>query len=310
MPHYTQEQIQKAASMNIAEFLQQQGQTLKQHGNEYEWKAEGQSVSINGSKYFNHYQGKGGNAIHFVEEYLGLGFQDAVAYILGDDVALLNYTPPKPKKAEPSPDKFPDIPKYSKTMSRSFAYLVRGRKIDYKIVQAFVSEGLIRETEQYHNVAFVGRDKDGRVRHISLHGTLSQTSFKKNVPNCDGRYSFHRTGTNGTVYLFEAPIDMLSYISMHPEGWKENTYAASCGVMHNVLEQILKDNPNVDKVHICFDNDEPGQTAARKLKDELTQRNISCDILIPNNKDWNEDLVKGDTQNPDIQTEVDDDLDP
>ena len=29
--------------------------------------------------------------------------------------------------------------------------------------------------------------------------------------------------------MFEAPIDMLSYISMNPHQWQEHSYVACCG---------------------------------------------------------------------------------
>ena len=34
------------------------------------------------------------------------------------------------------------------------------------------------------------------------------STYKGNAENCDPRYSFHWTGTDNTLYLFEAPIDL------------------------------------------------------------------------------------------------------
>mgnify|MGYP001021596121 FL=1 len=110
-------------------------------------------------------------------------------------------------------------------------------------------------------------------------------------------FSFHWHGTSDKIYLFEAPIDMLSYISMHKENWKEHSYAASCSVSDRVLFQCLKDNPNIKNVFLCFDNDEAGQTANKRIADKLNKLNIQNEILIPTHKDWNEDLTlseKGD----------------
>lgn len=75
--------------------------------------------------------------------------------------------------------------------------------------------------------------------------------------------------------------------------------AASCSVSDRVLFQCLKDNPNIKNVFLCFDNDEAGQTANKRIADKLNSMNIRNEILIPTHKDWNEDLTladKGDEQ--------------
>lgn len=92
--------------------------------------------------------------------------------------------------------------------------------------------------------------------------------------------------------MIEAPIDMLSYISMAKDGWQQHSYAAACSVTDKVLFQMMKDNPNIKYVFICFDNDDAGQSAAQKLCDKLTGMGIPSSILTPGLKDWNEDLVQ------------------
>lgn len=94
-----------------------------------------------------------------------------------------------------------------------------------------------------------------------------------------------------TLYLFEAPIDMLSFISMQKEGWRQHSYAASCSVSDRVLFQMLKDNPNIRQVVLCLDSDEPGQTAAKRIADKLFVQGTASEILVPVHKDWNEDLL-------------------
>ena len=50
-----------------------------------------------------------------------------------------------------------------------------------------------------------------------------------NVEGSDPRYSFHWTGISDRLYVFEGPIDLLSYITLHPEGWRKHNYVACCG---------------------------------------------------------------------------------
>ena len=84
---------------------------------------------------------------------------------------------------------------------------------------------------------------------------------------------------------------MLSFISMHPIEWRNKSYAAACSVADNVLFQCLEDNKHIEQVYICFDNDNAGQTAAQRLSDKLFIKGIKSEILIPTQKDWNEDLL-------------------
>ena len=150
---------------------------------------------------------------------------------------------------------------------------------------------MIYESADYHNVVFVGYDSSGKPRHAHKRGTVTSNPYKGNVAGSQPEYSFHWHGTSNKIFLFEAPIDMLSYISMHKDNWKENSYAASCSVSDRVLFQCLKDNSNIKNVFLCFDNDEAGQTANKRIAEKLSEQNIESKILIPIHKDWNEDLI-------------------
>ena len=44
---------------------------------------------------------------------------------------------------------------------------------------------------------------------------------------------------------------------------------------------------------LCLDHDEPGQTAAKRLQEELQEAGYHSGILLPVHKDWNDDLVQG-----------------
>lgn len=84
---------------------------------------------------------------------------------------------------------------------------------------------------------------------------------------------------------------MLSFISMHKENWQQHSYAAACSVSDRVLFQMLKDNPNITEVFLCMDSDEPGRAAAKRISDKLFTQGINTRILVPEHKDWNEDLL-------------------
>lgn len=187
-----------------------------------------------------------------------------------------------------------ELPPANDNMRRVFAYLLSRRGIDKDVLYAFVHKQMIYESAQYHNAVFVGFDKDGVPRHAHKRGTGSESTYKGNAVGSSPEYSFHWVGKSDRLYLFEAPIDMLSFISMNKNGWRNHSYAAACSVSDKVLFQCLQDNPHINRVSICMDSDEPGQLAAQRISAKLIMQGIENEILVPVNKDWNEDLLSGD----------------
>jgi DNA primase len=53
----------------------------------------------------------------------------------------------------------------------------------------------------------------------------------------------------------------------------------------------LEDNPNIRKIVLCLDNDEAGQQAMARIAVKLVERGYDdVSVLLPQNKDFNEDL--------------------
>ena len=95
---------------------------------------------------------------------------------------------------------------------------------------------------------------------------------------------------------------MLSFISLHKENWRSHSYAAACCVGDQVLFQMLKANPNIDTVCLCMDNDTAGQAANKRISDKLFIQGIKHEILVPEFKDWNEDLLCDEQEKTECQT--------
>ena len=94
-----------------------------------------------------------------------------------------------------------------------------------------------------------------------------------------------------TVYVFEAPIDLLSFISLYQRDWQQHSYVSLCGVSERALLQLLVDNPQVQKIGLCLDNDKAGIQARERIKGILTERGYgNVFSLFSQQKDWNEDL--------------------
>ena len=284
--HFTEQQKTQARQTDIAELLRSQGETLKRSGSESEWMDGGQKVTIRGNLWYHQYEQVGGDAVDFVRRFYNKSYPEAMEYLLGGSGGTLAVSPSVQKEEKPFV-----LPPKNDNMRRVFAYLLNCRGIDREVLYAFVHKGMIYESADYHNAVFVGFDSNGNAKHAHKRGTGSESSYKGNVSGSQPEYSFHWSGQSDALYLFEAPIDMLSFISMQKEGWRQHSYAASCSVSDRVLFQMLKDNPNIRQVVLCLDSDEPGQTAAKRIADKLFVQGTASEILVPVHKDWNEDLL-------------------
>ena len=284
---FSEEEKQKARETDLCSFLRSQGETLKRSGSEFEWRDGSQKVSIRGNLWFHQYDQTGGDAIDFVCRYYSKSFPEAVRFLLGDCHEPL---PSNSKEPEEKEKAALILPPKNDNMRRVFAYLLFQRNLERSVLDTFVHQKMIYESSDYHNAVFVGFDSDGNPRHANMRGIGKESTFKGNAPNSVPEYSFHWNGADNILFLFEAPIDMLSYISMHKEQWQSHSYAASCSVSDRVLLQMLRDNPAINTVFLCFDNDEPGQNAAKRIEGKLFTMGIKSEILVPVAKDWNEDL--------------------
>ena len=286
--HFTKEQREQARCTDLAQFLISHGEKIRKSGSEYEWLDGSQKVTIRGHLWYHQYEQIGGDAVDFVRRFYNKDYAEAVQMLLNNGGSQIITSPPIEKEHKPF-----KLPPRNDRMSRVFSYLLLTRGIDKDVLYEFVRRKIIYESSDFHNAVFVGYDSNGKPRHAHKRGTVTSNSYKGNVAGSQPEFSFHWHGTSDKIFLFEAPIDMLSFISMHKENWKNHSYSASCSVSDRVLFQCLKDNLNIKNVFLCFDNDKAGQTANKRISDKLNSMNIKSEILIPIHKDWNEDILNG-----------------
>lgn len=285
---YSDEEIEKAASVDLVEFLKSQGEELKKEGRAYAWLDKGQKVSVHDNLWYHQYERVGGNAISFVRRYFNKTFSEAVDFLLDGKGGEFIYN----SKAEPKPKKPFVMPPKDDNMVEIKNYLTAARGIHPSVLEDFIHAGLIYQTTNkgYKNVVFVGLDENDVPRHVALRGTVG--NFKGSPESAIEDYSFHWNGTSDEVFLFEAPIDMLSYICLHDKEWQEHTYIAACCVGDRPLMKALQLNSDLQKIHLCMDNDEAGQNANNRILAKFKNNPYyKCDVLVPECKDWNEDLI-------------------
>ena len=283
---FSDEQLQRASGIDIVAMLQGQGEKLKKQGRVYRWMRYDSTV-IDRNRWYRHSREIGGGPIQFMQHFYGMDFVEAVKYLLdGEEGAELVQASRTPEPKLPFTP-----PKLSKNMHRTFAYLIKTRKIDADIVQHFVNEKKILETEGYHNVAFCGYDEKGEMKQMHLRSTLPGNRFFMDIDGSDKQYYFRHIGTNSDVYVFEAPIDMLSYITMNKENWQESSYVCLGGVAIDALKNVLSTNEQISKVYMCVDRDDAGDKTVKRIGDELNEMGYEWERILPENKDWNEDLT-------------------
>ena len=297
MPYipFTDEQKQLANSVDLAEYLRVRGEKLERVGIEhkliyYDSSGKHDSITIRGSKWFDHKNQVGGGAIKFMQEFYDMDFQTAVQELLGQRVTPLSHSPPKAIAKEEKKEF--RLPQANTNMHRVYAYLIKQRFIAPEVITHFAKQHTLYEDKEHHNAVFVGIDENGVPRQASKRSTNSYgNSFRITCQGSDTRYSFAHFGESKRLYVFEAPIDMLSFLTLYPKEWQKHSYIAMNGVYENAVLTALKNHSNLSEVILCVDNDEGGIEAVDRLKDILNENGYSnVKRLAPPYKDWNEVL--------------------
>ena len=277
---YTQAQIDKANAVDLEKFLRAQGETLVRSGKEYRWKAH-DSLTVYGNKWFRHSQSKGGLPVDFVMEFYGKSFPEAVQMLTGE-----------PGEAQPEADPAPSpafrLPLRNVTNANILNYLTQERKLSPSLVNFFIAAGDIYEDAAHHNVVFVGRDADGHPRYASNRGINEK--FRQDAAGAEKAFGFAHRGTDKQLLVFEAPIDLLSFIELFPKNWQQHNYLSLGGVSGKALRQFLSERPDVERVFLCLDADKAGEDACKRLT-ALLPDTVSVTRIQPCMKDWNDVLV-------------------
>lgn len=295
--HYTAEEKRRANNVDLEQLLLQHGETLIPAGREKRLGSN-HSITIRKNCWYDHAEETGGLAIDFVKMYYQMTFSKAMAFLLSAEGLYHVEFVTEPAERE---RKKLVLPEANRDMKRLYAYLVKKRCIEPEVVNFFVKEKLLYESREenkttgkvYQNAIFVGRDADGIARHAHKKGLYSdRTSYRGNLAGSEPEYSFQYRGPSNKVYVFEAPIDLMSYITLHPDNWQQHSYIALMGVPGKALMLFLKEREDTETIVLCLDNDEAGNQAIVRLTEEVQRLGKSFMIQTDQSiaKDWNEDL--------------------
>ena len=291
---FTDTEMQIVRETDLLELLTHLGYQVKRIGR-YHTTAEMDSLRIKDRRtWFRYSQNTGGDAVSLVQQFCGKTFPEAVEYLLAfngrarDSPAqvvssIKQDTPPKPFA----------LPPRNTDDRRVFAYL-RKRGIAAQVIRQFMNSGLLYEDAEHHNCVFVGKDHVGQAKYAGLRGTYDRDGkgFRGDVTGSDKNVGFAipHDPRSDLVLVFEAPIDLMSYLTLH----RDTTNAvALCGLYDGALQTYLQAHPEIRRIALCLDADEPGQKAARQLQEKYQLQGYAVTVEKPRcGKDWNEYLQK------------------
>ncbi len=277
MPYipYTDEQKQLANSVDLPTFLRMRGETLVPVGREFklvyhDGYGKHDSITISGSQWYDHKNQIGGGPIKFMREHYGMNFQEAMQALLGHSVLPLTHEVQPVMTKEKKEFRLPEA---NDNMHRVYAYLIKQRFIASEVITHFAKKKLLYEDKKHHNAVFVGMDSSGTPRQAHKRSTTTfGNSFRQTIEGSDTKYSFAHFGKSNLLFVFEAPIDLMSFLTLYPKDWEQHSYIAMNGVYESAVLTALEEHPNIDWVVICTDNDEGGIDAADRLWDILSER--------------------------------------
>ena len=114
--------------------------------------------------------------------------------------------------------------------TRSHRLIVRGAVFESIVPEA---KNMTDEEAAHHNAVFVGRDEDGVPRYAHQRGTAG--NFRLDVKGSDKAFNFCYRGEGERLFVFEAPIDLLSFLCLFKKDWQKQSYLALGGVGDKAL---------------------------------------------------------------------------
>ena len=291
MEEYTREQIQRADDTDLYVFLSGRGESFKRCGKEYRWLRH-DSVMINKNEWYRFSQNKGGHAIDFMKEFYGLSFAESVKELLGEEGDRNKRTAKEDagrQKVCPIPLPGLELPERNESCEIARKYLIEQRKLSEWLVDQMIAKGDIYESKNYHNVVFVGRDKEQNPRYAAMRGT-DENRYRGEAKGSEKIYGFGHIGTDEKLFVFESPIDLLSYITAVPEEWEKHSYISLGGLSEKAMKRMYTEYPHIHSIYLCLDNDEPGNERCRQFVSLIPEK-LSVYRLEPVKKDWNECLA-------------------
>lgn len=323
---FTADELALAKQVDLCRVAEHLGYTVKRIGNCHTLK-EMDSIRIYGRSHWCRFSRRydkgenGGSQIDFLRVFAGMDVKEAVFWLLdfagyqkeesmdnklfmreeasaGRCVGrrhfpieignLKNLAPAGENEEEKKPFVLPEP---AGSNDYLYHYLEQERGIARPVIDFFVGKGILYEAKNYHNIVFVGTDRDGVPKFAGMRGVFDKDGkgFKCDVAGNDKRYGFHfYCPGSREVVVFEAAIDLMSHITMFPE---HRASMVALGMVADApLETFLEEHPETGKIRFCLDNDGPGRKAAEYLRQKYEEKGYAVEVFLPPEpyKDFNQ----------------------
>jgi hypothetical protein len=295
VPGVTVEQVQAAKAVDLLSYLQanEPSELRRSAPNEFRTVSHGSLVISNGRWFWNRGQVGGRSAVDYLIKVRGMGFVEAVETVCGSRASPAFSTLPveKPKLMR---EKELTLTPVARFANNATCYL-QHRGIDAEVIRKCLDAGILAEGRYKGDSAcvFIGRDESGTVRFACMRGI--NTDLKQDCAGSDKRFSFRYPAKNpdsGSLAVFEAPADALSHACLFP--CYDGHRLSLSGTSEVALTAFLEGHPHITQIALCLDNDEAGQTAARKIQTTLTERHPQISVTVEppeHGKDYNDMLI-------------------
>ena len=291
--------IERAKQIDLYSFLRfcDRAELVHVSGDTY-CTREHDSLMISNGKWYWFSRGVGGtSALSYLTKVKGYSLARAVTTILEGYGGPVSASAPVQAEAR----KELLLPEKNASNKNAIRYLL-SRGIDREIIDWCIEQGLLYESKDYHNVVFVGKDRNGIPKYAAIRSTKG--SFKRDATGSDKQYSFNLPSEHGSneIHLFEAAIDLLSYATLLKQNsvdWKSQSLLSLSGIyvpkrpgdLPKALAKYISDHPDFKVVHLHLDNDEAGRNAAKSIEKSLQGHYEVRDEPVPEGKDVNDYLM-------------------
>ncbi|CAI3437060.1 toprim domain-containing protein [Enterococcus cecorum] len=329
--------------LDIVEVAARLGMDLVKQGQSYTWATHDSFVIDTRKNYFYwNAQGIGGNAVKLVQTIQNVSFKQALKWLQEQDFTQVKTFQEKPR--EP----FRYYLKETNRPGQGTTYLKDERGISDTTIQLFKSQGALAEGTNHSKdgysepvLSFKSYNPEGKLVGATFQGVVYNVErypkkgrMKLILPNSDGYQGVKVTlGEQPKHFIFaESPIDLMSYLDLHPELFNENVQLVSMnGLKEGVIYQTLKDqfNPNYPgtaeeyfkdldakmnaqialekgfKITLAIDND----AAAQRFVERFRPKNFPLVLDLPSKeaneekKDWNDMLLESREKAEEIDAE-------
>lgn len=283
---YTDEEIKEACSVDLIEFMKSEyPERIQYFRSEYR-DTEHNSLVFYKDHYHRFSNDDHGNAINYLQKYIGLTFIESVDKLL--DFGILHRGQYDVPMETEKPVKTIYRPIENENIENIYDYL-ENRNIDTQYIQAelgknkMYSSSVKNEGENY--ICFANDE----LKFYILKNTEARGIKNMIISENEGGYwwftpfdeDLEQYDCTFNVYVCESPIDAISLYRLESS---PAVYCAMGGLKDVTLKRICErfSDQKHYKIVLAVDNDKAG--------DDFCKKHSEFERIVPKFKDWNEDL--------------------